>query len=225
MNNMQPNIVVFGGGVQAQCTIDIIEKEDNYTIIGIIDSKAAIGSSIYGYKVIGRQEQLKVLKDNYSIYGGIISVGDNWIRKIIHDDIVKYVPDFTFINAIHPSTIIGNNVEIGKGVMVMAGCIINPGAVIKDFTFFATGAQIEHDCIIHDFASVSAGSVTGGLVEIGKYSAITLGVTIIDRITIGENSVIGSGSLIMKDVPDNVLVYGVPGKIIKERKPYERFLK
>lgn len=222
---MQPSIVIFGGGTQAKCTIDIIEKEGKYTIAGIIDSKAEIGSSVYGHKVIGRQEQLKVLQDKHSIYGGIISVGDNWIRKIIYDDIVKRVSDFNFVNAIHPSTIIGNDVKIGKGVMVMAGCIINPGAIIEDFTFFATGAQIEHDCIIHDFASVSAGSVTGGLVEVGKYSAITLGVTIVDRIKIGENSVIGSGSLIMKDVPDNVLVYGIPGVIIKERKPYERFLK
>lgn len=222
---MQPNIVIFGGGVQAKCTIDIIEKEGKYTIVGIIDSKAKVGAYIYDYLVIGRQEDVKSLQNKYQIYGGIISIGDNWIRKIIYDDIVKQVPDFNFINAIHPSTIIGNGVEIGRGIMVMAGCIINPGAVIKDFTFFATGAQIEHDCIIHDFASVSAGSVTGGLVEIGKYSAITLGVTIIDRIKIGENSVIGSGSLILKNVPDNVLVYGVPGVIIKKRKPYERFLK
>ena len=107
----------------------------------------------------------------------------------------------------------------------MAGCIFNPKAVIEDFTFFATGAQVEHDCYIGKFASISAGSTLGGYVDLGKFSAITLGVTVVDRIHIGENSVVGSGSLVVNNVPDNVLVYGSPSKIIRERKPEDKFLK
>lgn len=89
----------------------------------------------------------------------------------------------------------------------------------------ATGAHVEHDCIVHDFASISAGSIMGGKVEIGKYSAITLGVTIADRLKIGENSVVGSGALVLSDVPDNVLVYGSPARVVRQRAPGERFLK
>ena len=65
----------------------------------------------------------------------------------------------------------------------------------------------------------------GGYVRISNYAAITLGVTIVDRLTIGKNSVIGSGSLVTKDIPDNVLAYGSPCKIIKTRKEGEKFLK
>ena len=73
--------------------------------------------------------------------------------------------------------------------------------------------------------SLSSGVTTGGYVKLGKYSAITLGVTIIDRITIGENVVVGSGSLVMNDIGDNVLAYGLPAKEIRKREPGERFLK
>jgi acetyltransferase-like isoleucine patch superfamily enzyme len=107
----------------------------------------------------------------------------------------------------------------------MAGVIINPMAKIGNHTFFATGCQIEHDCTIEDYASVSAGSVLGGYVHIKKYSAVTLGVTILDRITIGQNSVIGSGSLVIKNVPDNILAYGNPSKNIRFRAEGEKFLK
>ena len=107
----------------------------------------------------------------------------------------------------------------------MAGCIFNPGAVLGDFTFYATGAQIEHDCQIGDFASISAGSVMGGHVKVGRFSAITLGVTILDRIVIGENTVVGSGSLVHKCLPSNVLAYGNPMKIIRTREKGEKFLK
>lgn len=219
------NLVLIGGGNQAHYTIDIIEKEGKYNIVGIIDSIHEIGSKRFGYNIIGRQEEIKTLIEEYNIDGGIISIGDNWGRYYVSQQILSYVPQFNFFNAIHPSVIIGNNVSLGKGIVAMAGCIFNPKSTIGDFCFFATGAQVEHDCIIEDFASISAGSVTGGYVKLGKFSAITLGVTVMDRIEIGENTVVGSGSLVIKSLPDNVLAYGNPAKIIRNRTQGEKFLK
>jgi len=218
-------ILLFGGGNQLHYTIDIIEKENKYQIIGIIDSVHEIGTDRFGYKVIGRQENIVDIIDKYNIKGGLITIGDNWSRYYVHQSIIKQVPDFKFINAIHPSVIIGKDVEIGLGIVAMAGCIINPKAKIGNFTFFATGSQIEHDCIVEDYASVSAGSILGGFVHIKKYSAITLNVTIVDRVSIGENSVIGSGSLVTKNIPDNSLCYGSPCRIIRSRVLGEKFLK
>lgn len=219
------NIVLFGGGLHANYCIDIIRKEGKYSIIGIVDSINKIGSDLFGYKVIGRQENLKEIIKKYEVCAGLITIGDNWSRKIVHDCIVDQAPNFKFINAIHPSTIIGLNAKIGFGTVIMAGCIINPNSKIGNFCFLATGAQLEHDSRMEDFASISAGSITGGKVTIGKYSAITLGVIILDRIRIGENTVVGSGSLVTKDLPDNVLAYGSPAKIIRTRILGEKFLK
>jgi sugar O-acyltransferase (sialic acid O-acetyltransferase NeuD family) len=219
------NIVLIGGGNQVQYTIDIVEKENKYKIVGIIDSIKEIGTQLYGYSVIGHQEDLNDLINTYNIDGGIISIGDNWSRYYVYESIKKIKPDFQYVNAIHPSISIGNNVTLGVGIVAMAGCIINPGSVIGNFCFFATGAQIEHDCIIGDYASVSAGSVMGGHVKLGKLSAITLGVTVVDRISIGENTVVGAGSVVLKSLPDDVLVYGNPAKIIRNREKGEKFLK
>lgn len=218
------NIVLIGGGTQALYTLDIIQKENKYNVVGIIDSIQPIGHNIGGYKVIGRQERMKDLSENYAFDGGIISVGDNWTRKVIYEAILDIDPGFKFRSALHPSCIIGNYVDMGIGVVAMAGCIFNSGASIGDFTFFATGAIIEHNNIISEFASVSAGSLTGGYVSLGKYSAITLGVTVMDRVTIGENTVVGSGSLVTKNIPNNVLAYGSPAKVIRKRNLGERFL-
>ena len=64
------NIVLIGGGNQANYTIDIIEKENKYNIVGIIDSVHDIDSDRFGYRVIGRQENLSKLVKEYEIYGG-----------------------------------------------------------------------------------------------------------------------------------------------------------
>tara|TARA_B110000027_G_C16087247_1_gene286596 strand:+ start:801 stop:1466 length:666 start_codon:yes stop_codon:yes gene_type:complete len=219
------NIVLIGGGDQAHYTIDIIHKEGKYKIVGIIDAQEEIGSIKFGYKIIGRQDAIKQIAALYEVDGGVISIGDNWTRYYVAKEIRSYVSDFKFFNAIHPSCIIGENIKFGEGIVAMAGCIFNPRATVGDHTFFATGAQVEHDCIIGNYASISAGSITGGYVELGDFAAITLGVTVFDRTKIGENSVVGAGSLVVKDLPDNVLAYGNPAKIIRPRKAGEKFLK
>ena len=219
------NIILIGGGNQAHYTIDIIEKEGKYNIVGIIDSIHEIDSDRFGYKILGRQENVSQLIEEYNIEGGVISIGDNWSRYYVYNQIKTLFPNFQFVNAIHPSVVIGNNVKLGVGIVAMAGCIFNPKSQIGDFTFFATGAQIEHDCQIGDFASISAGSVTGGYVKLGKFSAITLGVTVVDRLEIGENTVVGSGSVVTKSLPDNVLAYGSPAKVMRNRVKGEKFLK
>jgi sugar O-acyltransferase (sialic acid O-acetyltransferase NeuD family) len=218
------NIVLFGGGTHVRYCIDIIRRENIYKIVGITDPFAEIGTEISGYKIIGRQDDINELIQRYNIEAGLITIGDNWIRKTVKDIIINLVPDFEFVSAIHPSTIIGDNVIIEPGTVIMAGCIISPGAIIRSFCFLASGAILEHESIMEEFSSLSAGSVTGGRVKIGKYSAVTLGVVLFDRIEIGEHTVIGSGSLVTKDIPAGVLAYGSPAKIIRKREIGEKYL-
>jgi len=218
------NVVIIGAGSHCHCVIDIIHKEKKYNIIGIIDSKERIGNKKNGYTVLGRQNNIKNLINKYNIHGGIIAIGDNWSRYYVAKEIKENVPDFKFFNAIHPSCVIGENINFGEGIVAMAGCLFNPRATLGDHTLFVTGAQVEHDCVIGNYASISSGSITGGFVELGEFAAITMGVTVFDRTKIGKNSVVGAGSLVIKDLPENVLAYGNPIKIIRPRKEGEKFL-
>jgi len=219
------NVVLIGAGTALLYSIDIVEKEGKYNIIGIIDSSLEISKELYGYKIIGRQENLLDLIKDYNINGGIITIGDNWTRYNIYQELSKIKSDFNWYNAMHPSVIIGKNVNLGFGLLVMAGVIINSGATIGNFCHLYTSANIEHDCMVEDYASISAGVVLGGHVKIGKYSAVTLNATVFDRLNIGENSVIGAGAVVTKNVPDNMLVYGNPARVVRQRQANERFLK
>lgn len=222
---MKKNIVIFGGGSHCLCVLDIIETSEDFNIIGIIDSLASIGSEISGYKVIGRQNQLLELFKEYSIEGGVIAIGDNYSRSIIANEVIEQIPTFNFVNIIHPSAIISKKAKIGFGNVIMPGVIINVGAILKNHCIINTGSQLEHFSVMGNFSSLSAGVITGGYAVFKEFSAVALGVTIFDRVTIGFNTVVGSGSLVTKDLPDNVLAFGSPAKVVRNRELNEKFLK
>lgn len=222
---MKKSIVLFGAGPHALVVMDIIEQMGTLRIAGLIDSKREIGSSYGGYKIIGRQENLLELSNKHEISGGIVTIGDNYWRAFVANEIIKQVPDFNFENAIHPSAITGKDIEIGTGNVIMPGAIINRGAKIGNHCIINTNSSLEHYCEMRNFSSLSAGVTTGGFTIIGEYSAIALGVTLFDRIVIGKHVVVGSGALVTKDIPDERLAYGVPAKIVSTRKPGDPYLK
>tara|TARA_R110002050_G_scaffold296426_1_gene456399 strand:- start:46737 stop:48509 length:1773 start_codon:yes stop_codon:yes gene_type:complete len=220
----KPNIVIIGASGHAKVIIDIIERLNKYNIIGLIDSFKPIGSSIFNYKILGSEKEITNLGNIYNFNEGIIAIGDNWTRKTIHNKIKRIAPHFGFINAIHPNSIIGKNVKIGTGTVIMAGVIVNSDARIGHFCIINTKASLGHDSILNEYSSLAPNATIGGNVEIGICSAISLGSNIIQDITIGKHSIIGAGSLVVRDIDDFSMAYGVPAKFIKKIKKGEKYL-
>lgn len=222
---MKKNIALLGAGPHANVVIDVIEQEDKYQLIGLIDSRRDIGSAYNDYTILGRQEHIVKLKKEYDLFGLIICIGDNWLRSVVAQKVSEVCPDIEYVNAIHPSVQLGKNVAVGKGVVIMPGCIVNTEASIGNHCIINTLSSLEHNSVMEDFSSLSAGVITGGYMTLKKYSAVALGVTIFDRVTIGEHCVIGSGALVTKDIPDFALAYGSPARVIRERSIGEKYLK
>ena len=222
---MKKNAVVFCAGPHARVILDLLYDLDEVNVVGIIDSVQEIGSSFYGYPVIGRQYELNKLSETHHFHAGIVALGDNYLREKVVLEIEEQIEDFDFINVIAKNTSISKTAQIGVGNVFMPGVIVNSEARIGNHCIINTNSSLEHNSVMEDYSSLSAGVTTGGYFSLGRYSAIALGVTVLDRISIGENVVVGSGSLVTKDVEDNVLIYGSPARVIRSRKPREVFLK
>lgn len=218
------NIVIAGISGQSKVIIDIIEKQNQYTIVGLIDPFAKIGEEVFGYPVIGAEQSLERLKDELKLYGYSIGIGDNWIRSKVFHKINGLNIGLIPVNAVHPSASIGKNVSLGQGNVVMANVNIGCDTKIGDFCILNNNSSIDHDSIMDDFSSIAPGVITGGKVSIGEFSAISIGATVKHNINIGKHSVIGAASLVLNDIESNVVAYGIPAKKIRDRNIGDKYL-
>ncbi|MBM1105897.1 acetyltransferase [Aurantibacter crassamenti] len=211
------NIVIIGASGHGNVVLDIIENEAKYNVIGFIDTYKEKCRLAIGYEVLGSEEELPYLMDKFNFSEGIIAIGDNWTRKKVVDKISKIVPKFRYISSVHPNAVIGRDVKIGLGTIVMPGAIVNSNANIGNFCILNTNSSLDHDSEIGDYSSLAPRASTGGHVRLGEFSAICLGANIIEGIHIGEHTVIGAGSLVVNNVKSFVMAYGSPSQVIRER--------
>ena len=123
------------------------------------------------------------------------------------------------INArIEPGAIIRDQVTIGDSAVIMMGAIINIGAEIGEGTMIDMGASLGGR------ATVGAGAVLAGVIEPASAEPVRVGdnvlvganAVVIEGVQVGSGSVVAAGAIVTQDVPENVVVAGVPARIIKE---------
>ncbi len=218
------NIVIIGSSGHAKVIIDIVQQEDKYNIAGLLDRYRKVDEQTLGYRVLGKVEDLPVLMNVYSLKGAIIAIGDNFIRSKVATRVREICPDLPFVRAIHPKASIATDVSIGEGTVITAGVTINPCSSVGRFCILNTKSSLDHDSTMEDFASLAPGATTGGNCRIGKYSAIGIRAVLIHGVNIGEQSVIGAASLVMKPIEPFVVAYGTPAKAIRNRQPGDKYL-
>ncbi|MEO9892771.1 acetyltransferase [Aurantibacter sp.] len=218
------NIVIIGASGHGNVVLDIIEKEADFNVIGFIDTYKEKCRLANGYQVLGTEDELPYFIDKFNITAGIVAIGDNWIRKKVVDKIIEIVPNFEFVSSAHPQAVIGRDVTIGVGTIIMPGAIVNSNAQIGDFCIVNTNASLDHDSVMGDYSSLAPRASTGGHVNLGAFSAICLGASVIEGITIGAHTVVGAGALVVNNIESHVVAYGAPSQIIRERQVGEPYL-
>ncbi|MCK8520562.1 acetyltransferase [Aquimarina sp. D1M17] len=216
-------ILIIGASGHAKVIIETIELGGDYEIYGLIDSFKPKGMNVLGYEILGTEENIQDLIDQ-GISKGIIAIGDNWTRLQMMNKIHSLTPDFEFVTVIHPSAIISPSVQIGKGTIIMASVTINADAKVGSHCILNTGASFGHDSVIEDFASLAPGVTIGGNVFIDYCTAICLGANIIQAINIGKYSIVGAGSIVVNDIGDYKLAYGLPAKEKRDIEKGEQYL-
>jgi len=172
---------------------------------------------------------------NNSFKGRPLIVSTNWMDEIKKLRINKVLPlnsdndqryeqitrclenGIELVSAIHPSAHVMDTAILGEGICLCCNCFIGYKSEIYDGVIVNTGAQIDHHNVLKKCSQVDPGTITAGNVTLEERAHVRMGVTIINRVIIGEGSVVGAGSLVLKSIPPNVIAYGHPARIIRPK--------
>ncbi len=143
----------------------------------------------------------------------VVAIGNSEVRQKLQENLeAKGVKIATLI---HPSAVIGMNVNIKEGTVIMAGAVINPNTDIGKGVIINTCASADHDNTIGDYAHISVGAHLAGTVTIGKHTWIGAGATVSNNIRVADNVTVGAGGVVVKNIEQSGTYVGVPAKRIK----------
>lgn len=151
----------------------------------------------------------------------VIGVGENNIRKAIAE---RFKGTLGFTNLIHPSATFGFGqrevLERCKGAIIAAGARFTSGIAVGDFCIFNQNVTVAHDCVVDGYVHVAPGANLSGNVHlkagcwVGAGAVVNQGSNFQKRV-VGENTMLGSGAVVIKDCEANAVYAGVPAERIK----------
>lgn len=154
-------VVLIGGGGHCHSVIDVIEMEQKYDIIGIIDQEANIGKKVLDYEIIGCDSDLD--KIFLTCSSAVITIGhikSNQLRKKLYRKLKEI--GFSLPVVISPLAYVSKYSKIEEGTVVMHQALINANAKIGKNCIINTKALIEHDVVVEDNCHISTASVLNG---------------------------------------------------------------
>lgn len=159
------------------------------------------------------QGDLVSLLENSSSYDGFhVAIGDNKTRLNILNQLLAL--DLSCPNIIATSSVVSQSVSLGVGISIMANVVVGLNTKLGNGAILNTSCSVDHDCNISAGVHISPGSHLAGDVSVGLCSWIGIGSTIIQGKVVGDDTIIGAGSVVISDIPDNVTAVGFPSKII-----------
>lgn len=208
-------IVIYGAGLGAKQLLEVTRHLDTIEVVGLIDDNPSMrGGEAGGYRVLGGFDELARMARAGEIDGVALSFHSE-VRRRVHRRISQEI-GLRIIPLVDPRAIVGMDVTIGDGALVEAGAVVGPGTTIGEGVIVDVGAVVAHDCYLGDFSHLSPGCVLSGVVSLKENVLVGVGAAINSTVNVGRNVIIAPGAAVMNDVPDDVVVSGVPAKVIGE---------
>lgn len=209
------SLVILGAGQHALVCGEAAETSGEYRVAGYLEKdedRARAGSDIGA--VLGSEAMLPELRAGGIRHAllGFASPDSLTARRQAAQRLAE--AGFESPSIRHAFSWVSPTGQLGDGSVVLAGAVISARALLGRYVVINTRASVDHDCIIEDFVHLAPGSCLSGRVRVGSGTHVGTGAVVRDGITIGAQALIGAGSVVVANIPDRVVAYGNPCRVI-----------
>lgn len=211
--NRKPNkkIIIIGAGSLGKMTASILVDNNEYDLndIAFLDDNIAVGQRVLDFLIIGKLEDLKDFETEAYFVDFIIGIANNKIRRIVAESLET----FNFVNVVHKTASISKYASLGRGNIILPHVSVDPDAIIENHVIINKNSTIGHNVTLCNYSQACPGTNLGGHIGAGVF--LGLGCIVLPDIRVGENSIIGAGAVVNKDIPANCVAVGIPCKPVK----------
>lgn len=210
---MKRDLIIIGAGsVGGHVACNLEDYSSEYNLLGFLDDdKSKTCKDFVGYPVLGRIDSIINYSTTISIVIGIAFPSIKF--KIVER--LTYLGYNNFPTLVSKAAWLSENTKVGKGCIIYPGTTINYNCTIQDFVVVNMNCAIGHDCIVSKYTSLAPSVAIGGNTTIGQLSEMGIGSQTIQELYIGKSCTVGAGAVVIKDILDNAVVVGNPGRVIK----------
>ena len=204
-------IIIGAGGFGREVylwTKDSFPK-DQYTIKGFLDDNPRILDNYdIDISIIGNLDNYEIKNQDRFLF----AVGDIDIKKSLIVRLKRR--GAKFLTLIHPGAIVANTAKIGEGVIICPFCLVSDNVLLEDFVMMNVYSSCGHDVKVGSYSILSPYATLNGFVILEDEVFLGTHATVIPYKKVGCKSKISANSVVMRDVPPNKMVFGVPGKAL-----------
>jgi acetyltransferase EpsM len=143
----------------------------------------------------------------------LVAVGHNHHRLRLASELAA--AGLRFGTLIHPSAALLRSATVGEGSVVGPCAVVGSGARVGPHVLIGSGSVVEHDCVLEEGAALAPGVRMAGRVHICRTAFVGVGATLCPRVRIGEGAIVGAGAVVTRHVPDGMLAFGVPARVVR----------
>lgn len=216
MPRARKRVLVWGAGGHGKVLVDALLAASQWEVAGIIDEDGNKNNTeVLGINVTLFEFDLRGTAKRFHCDTVAVAIGDNYTRcekfRLLRD------AGLSAANVVHPSAHVSPFVKLGEGVVILAGATVNPGTVIEDNVCVNTAASVDHDNHLAHSCHIFPHATLTGTVRIEEFAHVGAGAVIVPNRIVGKYSFVGAGAVVVNDVPEGVVVCGVPAKFTREQ--------
>ena len=219
IGSLKMKIMLWGGRSMARITIEMISEiyQDRVEIVGVFDKNLQNLPFESNINLYTDKPGFEYLCENSTHF--VVCIGGehgyarfNTAQKLIEKGLepLSLISEYGLLHKLE---------ECGQGIQVMPGAIVHKFSSLGSQCILNTNSTVDHECVLGDGVHIMGGASIAGRVAIGDFSTVGTNATILPDLKIGRNVYVGAGAVVIKDIEDNTVVVGVPGKPIKKIYP------
>lgn len=215
---MKPLLIIGAGGVGREATliVDAINGvHPTWNLEGFIDDFTPVGAVYDGVPVLGPLHTLEQYTETIYV---VCAIANYAIKKRIIMKIKELYPWVKFAKLIHPRVDLNPFMSIGEGSIIYQQVMMTVDVMVGDHVIICASTGIGHDSVIKDYCDILWNCNISGHVTLEEGCFVGSGATVIQGLTLGPQTKVGAGSVVLKNTYGYCTVVGAPAKVVRGKK-------